>query len=76
VLATKLARTPHGKSAMSDESLIIDPEGIADYVRIARVVYGLDDDGHDLGEIDNPPTVVETKDGAKVRAWLPVAAPS
>jgi hypothetical protein len=27
-----------------------------------------------LGEIDNPPTVVQTLDGAKVRAWLPVAA--
>jgi hypothetical protein len=26
------------------------------------------------GEIDNPPTVVETLGGAKVRAWLPVAA--
>jgi hypothetical protein len=25
-------------------------------------------------EIDNPPTVVETLGGAKVRAWLPLAA--
>ena len=25
-------------------------------------------------EIDNPPTVVETLEGAKVRAWLPAAA--
>jgi hypothetical protein len=24
-------------------------------------------------EIDNPPTVVETLEGAKVRAWLPAA---
>jgi hypothetical protein len=27
-------------------------------------------------EIDNPPTVVETLGGSKVRAWLPVAAMS
>ena len=53
-----------------------DPETIAAYVRIARIVYGIDDDQHGLGEIDNPPTVVETLAGAKVRAWLPAAAPS
>jgi hypothetical protein len=58
---------------MPDEKPIIDPESIADYVRIARIVYGIIDQ-HGLGEIDNPPTVVETLEGAKVRAWLPVAA--
>jgi hypothetical protein len=61
---------------MPDEKPIIDPEKIAAYVHIARVVYGFDDDDdqYGLGEIDNPPTVVETLEGAKVRAWLPVAA--
>ena len=62
------------KSAMSDEKPVTDPETIAAYVRIAGIVYGIDDDQHGLGEIDNPPTVVETLGGAKVRAWLPVAA--
>ena len=59
---------------MLDGKPITDPETIAAYVRIARIVYGIDDDQHGLGEIDNPPTVVETLGGAKVRAWLPVAA--
>ena len=59
---------------MPDGKPITDPETIAGYVRIARIVYGIDDDQHGLGEIDNPPTVVETLGGAKVRAWLPVAA--
>jgi hypothetical protein len=58
---------------MPDEIPVIDPESIADYVRTARIVYGLDDE-HAPGEIDNPPSVVKTRDGAKVRAWLPVAA--
>jgi len=61
---------------MSDETPITDPEEIADYVRTARVVYGLDDDQHDPGEIDNPPTVVKTPGGAKVRAWFSTAAMS
>jgi len=61
------------KSAMPDEKPIIDPELVAAYVRIARIVYGLDDGEHDPGEIDNPPSVIPTPDGAKVRAWLPVA---
>jgi hypothetical protein len=59
---------------MPDGKPITDPEAIAAYVRIARIVYGIDDDQHGLGEIDNPPTVVETLGGAKVSAWLPVAA--
>jgi hypothetical protein len=59
---------------MPDEKPIIDPEKIADYVRSARIVYGFDDDQRVPGEIDNPPTVVQTVYGAKVRAWLPVAA--
>jgi hypothetical protein len=59
---------------MPDGRPITDPETIAAYVRIARIVYGIDDDQHGLGEIDNPPTVVETLGGAKVRAWFPVAA--
>jgi hypothetical protein len=58
---------------MPDGKPITDPETIAAYVRIARIVYGIDDDQHGLGEIDNPPTVVESLGGAKVRAWLPVA---
>jgi hypothetical protein len=58
---------------MPDGKPITDPETIAAYVRIARIVYGIDDDQHGLGEIDNPPTVVETLGGAKVRAWLPAA---
>jgi len=45
---------------MLDEKPIIDPETIAAYVGIARNVFGIDDDQHDLGEIDNPSTVVET----------------
>jgi hypothetical protein len=61
------------KSAMPDEKPILDPEIIAAYVRSARIVYGINDDQHDPGEIDNPPIVVQTMDGAKVRAWLPVA---
>jgi hypothetical protein len=59
---------------MPDEKPIIDPEKIADYVRSARIVYGFDDDQRVPGEIDNPPTVAQTVYGAKVRAWLPVAA--
>ena len=59
---------------MPDGKPITDPETIAAYVRIARIVYGIDDDQHGLGEIDNPPAVVETMEGARVRAWLPVAA--
>jgi hypothetical protein len=59
---------------MPDEEPITDPEIIAAYVRIARIVYGFDDDQPDPREIDNPPTVVETLEGAKVRAWLPAAA--
>ena len=43
----------------------------------ARIVYGFDDgfddDQQGLGEIDNPPTVVETLEGVRVRAWLPAA---
>jgi hypothetical protein len=57
---------------MPDEKPITDPEKIAAYVRSARIVYGLD--GDDSGKIDNPPIVVPTLNGAKVRAWLPVAA--
>jgi len=59
---------------MPDGKPITDPETIAAYVRMVRIVYGIDDDQHGLSEIDNPPTVVETLGGAKVRAWLPVAA--
>jgi hypothetical protein len=59
---------------MPDGKPITDPETIAAYVRIARIVYGIDDDQPDPREIDNPPTVVPTLDGAKVRAWLPAAA--
>jgi hypothetical protein len=59
---------------MSDEETITDPETIAACVRIARIVYGIDDERPDPREIDNPPTVVETLEGAKVRAWLPAAA--
>src|ERR1700758_788676 len=59
---------------MSDEKPVIDPEEIAVYVRIARIVYGFDDDQPDPREIDHPPIVVRTPDGAKVRAWLPAAA--
>jgi len=59
---------------MSDEKPVTDPETISAYVRIARIVYGIDDDQPDPREIDHPPTVVETLGGAKVRAWLPVAA--
>jgi hypothetical protein len=33
-----------------------------------KPITGIDDDQHGLGEIDNPPTVVETLGGAKVRA--------
>jgi hypothetical protein len=62
------------KSPLPDEEPITDPEKIAAYVHSARIIYGLDDDEHDPGEIDNPPTVVPTLDGAKVRAWLPAAA--
>ena len=62
------------QSAMLDGKPITDPETIAAYVRMVRIVYGIDDDQHGLGEIDNPPTVVETLQGAKVRAWLPAAA--
>jgi hypothetical protein len=58
---------------MPDGKPITDPEKIAAYVRSARIVYGLDDDQPDLGGIDNPPIVVPTLDGAKVRAWLPAA---
>jgi hypothetical protein len=64
------------KSAVPDEKPIIDPEKIAAYVGSARIVYGFDDGQHDPCEIDNPPTVVQTQDGAKVRAWLPVAVMS
>ena len=59
---------------MPDGKPITDPETIAAYVRIARIVYGFDDDQLGPGEIDNPPTVVETLEGVRVRAWLPVAA--
>ena len=59
---------------MPDEEPITDPEKIAACVRIARIVYGFDDDQPDPREIDNPPTVVETLEGAMVRAWLPVVA--
>jgi hypothetical protein len=59
---------------MPDGKPITDPERIAAYVHSARIIYGLDDDEHDPGEIDHPPTVVPTLDGAKVRAWLPAAA--
>jgi hypothetical protein len=52
---------------MPDGNPITDPETIAAYVRIARIVYGIDDDQHGLSEIDNPPTVVEPLGGAKVR---------
>ena len=38
-----------------------------------KPITGIDDDQHGLGEIDNPPTVVETLGGAKVRAWFPAA---
>jgi hypothetical protein len=62
------------KSHLSDEKPITDPEKIAAYVRSARIVYGIDDDKHDSGKIDKPPIVVPTLNGAKVRAWLPVAA--
>ena len=31
-------------------------------------------DGDDSGKIDNPPIVIPTPDGAKVRAWLSAAA--
>ena len=58
---------------MPDGKPITDPETIAAYVRIARIVYGFDDDQPDPREIDSPPTVVETLEGAKVRAWLPAA---
>ena len=61
---------------MPDEEPITDPEKIAAYVRSARIVYGFDDGQHDPCEIDNPPTVIQTQDGAKVRAWLPVAVMS
>jgi hypothetical protein len=61
---------------MPDETPIIDPEKTADYVRTAELVYGLDDDPADPGEIDKPPTVVKTPDGARVRAWFPAAAMS
>jgi hypothetical protein len=59
---------------MPDEEPITDPEKIAAYIRSARIVYGIDDGRHDPCEIDNPPTVVKTPHGAKVRAWLPAAA--
>jgi hypothetical protein len=59
---------------LPDEEPITDPEKIAAYVRSARIVYGFDDGQLDPGEIDKPPAVVKTPDGAKVRAWLPVAA--
>ena len=58
---------------MPDEEPITDPEIIAAYVRIARIVYGFDDNQPDPREIDNPPTVVESLKGAKVRAWLSAA---
>ena len=45
---------------MPDGKPITDPETIAAYVRMARIVYGIDDDQCGLSEIDNPPTVVET----------------
>ena len=61
------------KSHLPDEKPITDPEKIAAYVRSARIVYGLDVDEHDSGKIDNPPIVIPTPDGAKVRAWLPAA---
>jgi hypothetical protein len=57
------------QSAMPDGKPITDPETIAAYVRIARIVYGIDDDRPDPREIDHPPIVVETLEGAKVRAW-------
>jgi hypothetical protein len=72
--ASRLTLSSRIKPPMPDEKPITDPEKIAAYVRSARIVYGLDDDGHDPGEIDNPPTVVKTPAGAKVRAWVPVAA--
>ena len=50
---------------MSDEKPVTDPETIAAYVRIARIVYGIDDDRPDPREIDNPSIVVETLEGAK-----------
>ena len=59
---------------MPDGKPITDPETIAACVRIARLVYGFDDDQLGPGEIDYPPTVVETLEGVRVRAWLPVAA--
>jgi hypothetical protein len=59
---------------MPDGKPITDPETIAAYVRIARIVYGIDDDQPGPREIDHPPIVVETLEGAKVRAWLPAAA--
>ena len=62
------------KSPLPDEEPITDPERIAAYVRSARIVYGLDGDEHDSGKIDYPPIVVPTLNGAKVRAWLPIAA--
>jgi hypothetical protein len=52
---------------MSDEKPVTDQERITAYVRIVRIVCGIDDDQHGLGEIDNPPTVVETLEGAMVR---------
>ena len=59
---------------MPDGKPITDPETIAAYVRIARIVYGFDDDQPDPREIDSPPTVVDTLGGGKVRAWLPAAS--
>jgi hypothetical protein len=71
----RVARLGHEiKPAMPDEKPVTDPETIAACVRIARIVYSLDDDQRGPGEIDNPPTVVESLKGAKVRAWLPAAA--
>jgi len=50
---------------MPDGKPITDPETIAAYVRIARIVYGIDDDQPDPREIDNPPTVVEALEGQR-----------
>ncbi len=74
ILLSGQTKRPPDKSAMPDEKPVTDPETIAAHVRIARIVYGFDDDQHGPGEIDNPPTVVETLEGPKVRAWLPAAA--
>ena len=62
------------KILMPDEKPITDPERVAAYVRSARIVYCFNSEQPDPPEIDKPPIVVKTPAGAKVRAWLPVAA--